>query len=75
MAGKGSLEEKGLRPLSNSFPLLNNIKNGAQKTNLFERGSKGVSKRNNHMQIKPLFIFLYILNLSMILMVIFAEMV
>jgi|GEM_PF-3472382 len=45
MAGEGSLKERELRPLSNSFPLSNIIKNGAPKTNLFERGSKGVSKR------------------------------
>jgi hypothetical protein len=43
MAGEGSIEERGLRPLSNYFPLSNIIKNGAQKTNLFERGIKGVS--------------------------------
>jgi len=45
MAGEGSVVERGRSPLSNSFPLSNIIKDGAPKTNLFERGSKGVSKK------------------------------
>jgi hypothetical protein len=48
MAGEGSIEERGRSPLSNYFPLLNIIKmeyERVRKTNLFERGIKGVSKR------------------------------
>jgi len=43
VAGEGSSRERGLRPLSYTLPLLNNIENRVKNMNLFERGIKGVS--------------------------------
>jgi len=45
MAGEGSLEERGRSPLSKISPPLKHHLNGAPKTNLFERGIKGMSKK------------------------------
>jgi len=42
---RGTKRDFIIKPLSDSFPLSNMIENGAQETNLFERGSKGVSER------------------------------
>jgi hypothetical protein len=42
MAGKGSLKERGLRPLSNTLPLSNRLMNDFKPIE-FERGIKGVS--------------------------------
>jgi len=43
---RGEYREEGAEPPSQkSFPLSNIIKNGVPKTNLFEGGTKGVSKR------------------------------
>jgi hypothetical protein len=41
MAGEGSSGERGLSPLSNSFPLLNNKKPALLEIILFERGIRG----------------------------------
>jgi hypothetical protein len=46
MAGEGSSMERGLRPLSNSFPLSNILKNWSYYLDPFERGIKGVSRLN-----------------------------
>jgi hypothetical protein len=43
LAGEGSLKERGRSPLSKISPPLKHYSNGAPKTNLFERGTKGVS--------------------------------
>jgi hypothetical protein len=46
VAGEGSSRERGLRPLSNSFPLSNILKNWAYYLDPFERGIQGVSILN-----------------------------
>jgi hypothetical protein len=43
-AGEGSIEKRGLRPFSNSFPLLNQVDHRAISAVLFERGIKGVCR-------------------------------
>jgi hypothetical protein len=43
VAGEGSIGERGLRPLSNSFPLSNKTIFYLAFSYLFERGIKGVS--------------------------------
>jgi hypothetical protein len=44
LAGKGSLCERGLRPLSFTFPLSNRFTYALIQSYWFERGIKGVSK-------------------------------
>jgi hypothetical protein len=46
MAGEGILRERGLRPLSNFYPLLEHNKKWSLWINQFERGIKGVSINN-----------------------------
>jgi hypothetical protein len=52
MAGEGSLEERGLRPLSNFPPSQTSLKWSA-KDKLFERGTKGVSTRTTKCKQNP----------------------